>query len=138
MNMENRENSDKVITACLFIIILLPVVFLIKQRIEQAPKIEVTQAEKQNPNKTAAFNACLNQGLEYYYAKEYEKSIESTKKAIALNPKNSSAYNNLCSAYNELYMWEKAIEACSLALKIDSNFTLAKNNLNWAKNNLNQ
>jgi hypothetical protein len=29
-------------------------------------------------------------------------------------------------------MWDKGIEACQQALKIDPGFQLAKNNLNWA------
>ena len=53
-------------------------------------------------------------------------------KALELRPDYAAAYNNICSAYNELRQWDKAIAACSRALKIKPQYPLARGNLNWA------
>jgi protein O-mannosyl-transferase len=75
----------------------------------------------------------LNNSLAFFYAGEYQKSIEAAQRALQLEPGSSAAYNNICSAYNRLKEWSKAIEACQQALTIDPNFTLAKNNLTEAQ-----
>ena len=43
----------------------------------------------------------------------------------------------MCASYNQLKQWDLAKIACENALKIDSNFQIAKNNLNWALGGLN-
>ena len=40
-----------------------------------------------------------------------------------MQPDSAVAYNNICSAYNQLQQWDKAIEACQQALAIDPDFT---------------
>jgi len=55
---------------------------------------------------------------------------------LKLNPNYAEAYNNICSAYNAMQMWDKGAEACEKALKINPGYELAKNNLAWAKSNL--
>ncbi len=69
--------------------------------------------------------------LLYYNKKNYLKSISASKKAISIDQKNSIAYNNLCSAYNMLLMYEKAKEACEKSLEFKQS-NLAANNLNEA------
>ena len=88
-------------------------------------------AEAAEANKTTENYLALS--LMYYRAGQFEKCIEASKKALGLDPEYAAAYNNICSAYNELKMWDKAIEACDQALKIDPEFQLAKNNLEWAQ-----
>lgn len=75
----------------------------------------------------------LADALKAYSIKNYEESILLNRKAIEINPSGASAYNNLGVCYNELRMWDKAIEAFNTAIEIKSDFELARNNLNWAK-----
>ncbi len=69
----------------------------------------------------------------YYYSKgNFQKCIEEAQKAISINPNFAAAYNNICSAYNNLKDWDHAIEAGKRAVEVDPNNQLARNNLNWA------
>ena len=74
----------------------------------------------------------------YFKAKMYNRSIDISKEILVLNPNNQDAYNNICSSFNILGEWEKAIEACNKAIEISPDFQLAKNNLNLAKSKINQ
>ena len=87
---------------------------------------------KSYPNETNY----MSLGNIYYSAGKYEAAIKSYEKVIGLNAKNIIAYNNICSANNELGKWKEAAEACEKALKIDSTYSLSKNNLKIAKENL--
>ncbi|MFH0867428.1 MAG: tetratricopeptide repeat protein [Bacteroidota bacterium] len=78
----------------------------------------------------------LNLGNIYYGARKYELAITAFQMTLACNNKNAVAYNNICSAYNELGKWKEAAENCKKALEIDSSFSLAKNNLNVANEEL--
>ncbi len=75
----------------------------------------------------------LNLGLAYYYAGDYQKSIEATQEALQINPDYAQAYNNLGAAYNNLKEWDKAIQALEKAIELDPSLELAKNNLEVAK-----
>lgn len=75
----------------------------------------------------------LNLSYNYYRLGDYEKCIETSKKLLEIYPNTPIAYNNICSANNELKRYDLAIEACKQALLLQSNFELAKNNLNYAK-----
>ena len=57
-------------------------------------------------------------------------------KALEKQPNYAEAYNNICTAYNNLQKYDSAAWACSKALELKSDFQLAKNNLNWAKSQL--
>lgn len=76
-------------------------------------------------------NYYINLSLKYYNEGEFLKCIEAARSSIAILP-NSIAYNNVCTAYNELKEYDKAIDACNTALKLDTNNKLAKGNLNYA------
>lgn len=78
----------------------------------------------------------LNLGYLYYLANSFELSISAYKKVIEINKKSVIAYNNICSAYNELGKWSDAAAYCQKALAIDSAYTLSKNNLQVAKDNI--
>ena len=52
----------------------------------------------------------LNLAYLYYQTKKYELSISIYKKVIEINKNNATAYNNICSAYNELGKWKEAAE----------------------------
>jgi len=78
----------------------------------------------------------MNLGNIYYSAGNFALAIKAYKKVTEINSKNIVAYNNICSAYNELGNWKEAAEYCEKALKIDTSYSLSKNNLKIAKENL--
>ncbi len=58
-------------------------------------------------------------GNNHYAKKEYDKAIELYKKAIAINPKDTSFYYNLGLAYYEKKEYDKAIESYNKAIAIN-------------------
>lgn len=74
----------------------------------------------------------INLSLEFYQKEKYQTSIAAARKSIAIAP-NAIAYNNICSSYNQLKEYQKAIAACTEALKLDARSKLAKGNLNYAQ-----
>lgn len=81
-------------------------------------------------NKEAS-NYYINLSLEYYNEGKYMECITAANTANSILP-NAIAYNNICTAYNELKEYDKAIEACNKALKLEANYSLALGNLNYA------
>ena len=73
----------------------------------------------------------INQSVDYYNKGQFLKCIEAAKNSIAIKP-TSVAYNNICSAYNQLKQYDKAIQACDLALKLDPSNQLANGNKQFA------
>lgn len=74
----------------------------------------------------------INLSLEYYKKEKYQTCIAAARKSNAIIP-NAIAYNNICSAYNELNEYQKAIAACNEAINLDANSKLAQGNLAYAK-----
>ncbi|WP_103867189.1 tetratricopeptide repeat protein [Aquimarina sp. I32.4] len=74
-------------------------------------------------------NGYVQLSLLQYRKGDYLKCIPNLKKAISLNPNNSTAFNNLCSAYNNLLMYDEAKIACEKSLEITADKLLTKNNL---------
>lgn len=132
-------------TVLIVAVLLLPVGYIIyktmgnsntqQEQAAQAPKVDIAayeNAARANPNYTNLLNLSnvyINNGMA-------GKSIEPLLKAIELEPKAASAFNNLGFAYTIIQQYKKGIEYCSKAVEIDSTFQLAKNNLNWAKSEL--
>ena len=77
----------------------------------------------------------INLSLVYYGRGEYIKCIEAAEKSNLIQP-SAAAYNNICSAYNQLRLYNKAIEACDLALKLDPKHEFAKGNRAYASQKL--
>jgi tetratricopeptide (TPR) repeat protein len=77
-------------------------------------------------------NYLMELSLKHYQNKNFEKCIEAAEQSILLSP-NPNAYNNICSAYNELKQFGKAIEACEKALELEPDHQFAIGNLNFAK-----
>ena len=73
----------------------------------------------------------INLSLEYYNKAEYQKCIEAARKSNLIKP-SANAYNNICSAYNQLKQFDKAIAACNEALKLDAGHKLANGNRAYA------
>ncbi|WP_438422367.1 tetratricopeptide repeat protein [Aquimarina macrocephali] len=84
---------------------------------------------EQKVAKAPSVNGYIELSLLYYKKKDYFKSIEASKKVISLDPNNNIAYNNLCSAYNNLLMYDEAKISCEKSLMIKPHTSLTKNNL---------
>ncbi|WP_106794934.1 tetratricopeptide repeat protein [Aquimarina sp. Aq78] len=104
----------------------IPICYIVKNNI-QTDK-HVLELE-QKIAKTPSVNGYVELSLLYYKKKDYFKSIEASRKVVSLDPNNNIAYNNLCSAYNELLMYDKAKTACEKSLLIKPQMQLAQNNL---------
>lgn len=74
----------------------------------------------------------LNLSLQQYNKGFYKRCIFFANESNQNLP-NANAYNNICTAYNQIGEYTKAIEACSKALKIEPNHKLAKGNLSYAE-----
>jgi protein O-mannosyl-transferase len=91
------------------------------------------QIEMAEKNQSSSPEYFLSLSLQLYNEKKFTECIDACRKALALKPGYAEAYNNICSAYNNLREYEKAMQACDSALKINPAFTLAKNNFEYAK-----
>ena len=74
-------------------------------------------------------NDWINQSLAQYQQKQYRASIDSARRALALNPKLATAYNNIGADYAGLMQWKEAIENERAALRLDPTLQIAQNNL---------
>jgi protein O-mannosyl-transferase len=154
LNNNKKEDAFKAKALPIIIaLIIIPVVYLMIRNYtvpNKGPKVELiagvdtvtTSIANQATELQAAIdlaasqpneNNYINLGLMYYNRVDYNKCIEVTKKALEYNPKSSLAYNNLCSAYNQLRMWDEAIAAGKKALEIKPDDQLAANNLKVAE-----
>ena len=121
----------------LFVLLASPLTYLLLARTER-PKGRAAQ-ESGGLDRARSLAAAhpghdtfLELGLQYYRNRDFHESILATERALAFDPNSAVAYNNLCSAYAELRMWDKAIEAGRKALSLKPEFELARNNLAWA------
>jgi tetratricopeptide (TPR) repeat protein len=78
----------------------------------------------------------INLSLDLYEQKRYVECVEACLLALSKNSSSAVAYNNMCSAYNSMQKWQDAERACSMALSLQPDFTLAKSNLEFARKNL--
>jgi tetratricopeptide (TPR) repeat protein len=73
----------------------------------------------------------INLSLEQYKQGQYQQSIASARRALALNPNSAEAYNNIGAAYGAMSMWDDAIQSEREALRRNPELQIAKNNLDW-------
>ncbi len=105
----------------------VPICYIIKNKYEVDKHVfEVEQRVAKAPS----VNGYIELSLLYFEKEDYFKSIEASKKVISLDSNNNIAYNNLCSAYNRLLMYDKAKTACEKSLQIKPQVQLTQNNLN--------
>jgi tetratricopeptide (TPR) repeat protein len=71
----------------------------------------------------------VNASLYRYQNGDYAGCIAAAQQALKMNPKSSPAYNNIGAAYAGMKQWDTAIENERHALRLQPDFTLAKNNL---------
>ena len=124
------QKWDKAIEACKKALQLMPEHNFAKGNLARAEKMnDLENISSKNLN----YNELINLSLTYYNEGLYMECVEACEKALKLKPKDATAYNNICSAYNSLQEWDKAIDACKKAIKYAPDFELAKNNLKLAK-----
>jgi tetratricopeptide (TPR) repeat protein len=73
----------------------------------------------------------INLSLAQYRQAQYPQSIESARKALALDPHSATAYNNIAAGYGAMQQWNEAIDNVQHALQLDPTLQIAKNNLAW-------
>lgn len=71
----------------------------------------------------------LNLSLSQIQQGDFLSAIISCEKAIKLDQTSASIYNNLGVAYSSISLLDEAIKAFEQAIKLNPDFTLAKNNL---------
>lgn len=76
--------------------------------------------------------------LKFYKEEMYNDCIKACEKSLKYKSNNSIAYNNICSSYNAMKQWQKAVEAGTLAVKYAPDYQLAKNNLAYSLRMLEQ
>ena len=70
----------------------------------------------------------LDQSVDSFQRQDWDGVIEATSKALELDPDNEVAFTNRAGAYAHQGMFEKAIQDCDEAIRINPNFGLAYNN----------
>ncbi len=73
----------------------------------------------------------INLSLAQYRQGQYPQAIDSARKALALDPRSASAYNNIAAGYGAMQQWDQAIDNVQRALQLDPTLQIAKNNLVW-------
>ncbi|CAN5280450.1 hypothetical protein BH09BAC5_BH09BAC5_08800 [soil metagenome] len=93
----------------------------------------VTDSIKEVAKKNPSADTYVSLSLIYYNYGAYQKCVESATTALIYKPNSIEAYNNICSGYNMLEEWDKAIDAAEKGLKINPDYELLKNNLRAAQ-----
>ena len=90
-----------------------------------------TSSNKQlsSENNLSLFDTYYNLALSYLNIHHMEEAISALKKAIELNNKDSSLYNNLGVLYSKKNMYNEAIAYFEKALILDVNYIEARQNL---------
>ena len=79
--------------------------------------------------KNKTYSDYFTLGYNYNENKDYNKAIDSYKKAIKINPKYTSAYTNMGNVYNRKKEYNSAIDAYKKAIEINPKYTSAYTNL---------
>ena len=103
------------------------------QLLKNNMQVALDAKQRSSDWKNLSAGELLDLSLQYYRQGKYRECIDACYASLKKRPRNAVAYNNICSAYNQLHQWEKAIEAGEKALKYSPDFELAKNNLAYAR-----
>jgi len=145
---KGKQKYNKYISIVISFLIILPLIYLVyvvsfkktDAPVSKADSLSVNNMSidssqiklqkaidlaKANPNE----NSLINLSLEYYQTSKYKECADAASKALKYNPKSYAAYNNICSANNQLGKWDDAIAAGKKALEIVPGDQLATNNL---------
>jgi Flp pilus assembly protein TadD len=79
----------------------------------------------------AASARALGESLEHYRAGRYAEAVTAAEAAIAADPGNAAAFNNLAVARLALGQFDPAVDAALEAIRLQPELQLARNNLAW-------
>jgi tetratricopeptide (TPR) repeat protein len=82
--------------------------------------IELLSIANKNENKELQEKSYFNLGYLSVENNNYESAIGYYKKALAINPKQDEAYNNMIVAYGKLKQFDNAIKAFKKTIEINS------------------
>ncbi len=141
---QETKKVNKLVSGIIAVLVVLPLCYLVyfvniekvnaAKKADTADMIAPADTSKLQQAITLAMSTpnetnYVNLSLQYFYVHNYVQCVEASKKALEYNPKSFVAYNNICSAYNNLGMWDKAIIAGKMALEIKPGNELATANL---------
>jgi tetratricopeptide (TPR) repeat protein len=102
-----------------------------EQTLEIAPDDALARrAIDHPPVQDAAF--WIDLSLAQYRQAMYGQSMQSARRALALQPGSAEAWNNIAANDEALRRWDEAIAAARNAVALKPDFQLAKNNLAWS------
>ena len=94
--------------------------------------------EKKEKNRKVLLDKYFNEGISYSNTKQYDKAIESFKKATEIDSSIVEFHRNLATIYLHTKQYDKAIESFKKAIKIDPNYKEAHHNLGITYGNTKQ
>ncbi len=103
---------------------------LAKNNLAISHKRKKLQQQLDNENNA---DKLIDLSLQFYKERMYNRCVEACRKALLVKPGNALAYNNICSAYNAMGEWDKAVIAGKKAVKYAPTWQRAKNNLSYAQ-----
>jgi protein O-mannosyl-transferase len=71
----------------------------------------------------------LSLSLKQYRHNEFQKSIDSARRALQIDPNFAEAFNNIGAGYAGLHQWDEAVRNEREALRIKPDLQIAQNNL---------
>jgi tetratricopeptide (TPR) repeat protein len=98
------------------------------QLVENQKKSIEEEEKKRHTSEARRLN---NAGVMAYHNGQYEKAIDTFKKAIEIDPAMTEAFNNLGLTYTEINEEEKATEAFKTAIRLSPELAAAYNNLGF-------
>jgi len=90
------------------------------------------QALQNQISETNDATELIDLSLKLYTEEMYLDCVKACEKSLEYQPKNSIAYNNICSAYNAMENWSEAVKAGEKAVEYAPEYQLAKNNLAYS------
>lgn len=75
----------------------------------------------------------INLSRAYIDQHAYNKALPLLNEIVAANPKDATAWNNLCVVHMLQQDVAQAIDACGKAINADPSMQLAQNNMKWAR-----
>lgn len=86
---------------------------------------DAAQAKAKQTDNSERVVQLLRKGEASYEEGDMEGALEAWNQAAKLDSKNPQIHNNRAAAFYELERYKEAIDACSHALRIDPNYTIA-------------
>lgn len=128
-----KQQWDEVISTCEKILEINPAYSLARNNLNYALSMKNPGNKPVVKKKDKTSGELLNESVEYFNKKQYEKCISACLEALEIEPASAIAYNNICMSHYMLGNYAEAEKACKKALKIKPDFNLAKNNLKMVR-----